>query len=122
MTEVSINIPVLHSIAEITPGYDAWLVDLWGVMHDGERAISSACDACVRFRGLGGIVLLLSNAPRPWYSVRDQIAGYGVMEDVYDGIVTSGDVTRALIAEYSERSFFHLGPERDQPFARRARC
>lgn len=109
------EIPMLHSIEEIARNYDAWLVDLWGVMHNGESAIESAIAACERYRAEGGIVVLLSNAPRPWPSVRDQIAQYGVPSDIDDGIVTSGDVTRAMIAANSGRSFFHLGPERDLP-------
>ena len=109
------EIPVLQSIEEIGHNYDAWLVDLWGVMHNGESAIESAVAACERYREGGGIVVLLSNAPRPWPSVRDQIASYGVPSHIDDGIVTSGDVTRAMIAANPNRSFFHLGPERDVP-------
>ncbi len=113
--ELISEIPVLHSVAELGRNYDAWLVDLWGVMHNGETAIESAVLACERYRDEGGIVLLLSNAPRPWPSVRTQIEGYGVPSDIDDGIVTSGDVTRAMIAANSGRLFFHLGPDRDRP-------
>lgn len=107
------EITILHSVEEIGRNYDAWLVDLWGVMHNGESAIESAILACNRYREEGGIVMLLSNAPRPWPSVRRQIAGYGVPSDIDDGMVTSGDVTRAMVAANTGRSFFHLGPERD---------
>ncbi len=109
------EITVLHSVEEIGRNYDAWLVDLWGVMHNGETAIESAVAACERYREDGGIVILLSNAPRPWPSVRLQIAGYGVPSHIDDGIVTSGDVTRAMIAANAGREFFHLGPARDTP-------
>ncbi len=109
------EIPLLRSIDEISHNYDAWLVDLWGVMHNGETAYENAVIACERYREQGGIVILLSNAPRPWRSVRHQIAGYGLPPDMDDGIVTSGDVTRAMIAANPGRDFFHLGPERDLP-------
>ena len=121
MIDVNMNeklfseIPVQSSIANLAGNYDAWLVDLWGVMHDGVSAIETAVLACERYRDEGGIVLLLSNAPRPWPSVRVQIEGYGVPSDIDDGIVTSGDVTRAMIAANSGRLFFHLGPDRDRP-------
>jgi HAD superfamily hydrolase (TIGR01459 family) len=109
------QIRILSSIEEIARNYDAWLVDLWGVMHNGESAIPQAIDACRRYREEGGIVILLSNAPRPWPSVRAQIEGYGVPSGIDDGIITSGDVTRALIAANAGKRFFHLGPERDRP-------
>ena len=35
--ELISEIPVLHSVAELGRNYDAWLVDLWGVMHDGDN-------------------------------------------------------------------------------------
>ncbi|MCF6199413.1 MAG: TIGR01459 family HAD-type hydrolase [Hyphomicrobiaceae bacterium] len=113
--ELISEVPVLHSVAELGRNYDAWLVDLWGVMHNGETAIETAVLACERYRDEGGIVLLLSNAPRPWPSVRTQIEDYGVPSDIDDGIVTSGDVTRAMIAANSGRLFYHLGPDRDRP-------
>ena len=116
MNEETVSeIPILHSIQEIGRNYDAWLVDLWGVLHNGEQAIECAVHACERYRDEGGIVMLLSNAPRPWPSVRQQIEQYGVPSDIDDGIVTSGDVTRAMIAANAGRSFFHLGPDRDIP-------
>jgi len=111
--EMISEINLLHSVEEIGRSYDAWLVDLWGVMHNGETAFESAIMACERYRDEGGIVILLSNAPRPWPSVRRQIAEYGVPSDIDDGMVTSGDVTRAMIAANSSRNFFHLGPDRD---------
>jgi HAD superfamily hydrolase (TIGR01459 family) len=111
--EMISEISLLHSVEEIGRSYDAWLVDLWGVMHNGETAFESAIMACERYREQGGIVILLSNAPRPWPSVRRQIAEYGVPSDIDDGMVTSGDVTRAMIAANSNRNFFHLGPDRD---------
>lgn len=113
--ELQSEIPVLPSISDLARNYDAWLVDLWGVLHNGEEAIETAVLACERYREEGGVVLLLSNAPRPWPSVRTQIEGYGVPSDIDDGIVTSGDVTRAMIAANAGRLFFHLGPDRDRP-------
>ena len=46
-------------------GYDAVLSDVWGVIHNGVAATAAACDALTRFRGQGGTVMLITNAPRP---------------------------------------------------------
>lgn len=111
-------IPILTSAAPLAERYDVWLCDIWGVMHNGVRAFAGAIDACRKFRERGGVVVLISNAPRPCAAVAAQIAGFGVPEACYDGVVTSGDVSRALIqasdAEEARR-VFHLGPERDLP-------
>ena len=106
-------IPVLTSLSQLAAGYDAWLTDVWGVMHNGMSPFAPACDACVRFRLGGGIVILLSNAPRPCDAVAAQLARIGVPEFAYDAIVSSGDAARQFIAASGATRVFHLGPERD---------
>src|SRR5437899_12211092 len=90
-------IPLLPSIAELSPTCDAWIVDIWGVMHNGARAFDAAAEACRKFRAGGGIVVLLSNAPRPFSAVVGQMTVLGVDPAGYDGGVTSADPTRALL-------------------------
>ena len=107
-------IPILSSIAELSPTFDAWIVDIWGVMHNGARAFDAAGEACRKFRAGGGIVILLSNAPRPFSAVVGQMSALGVDPAAYDGGVTSGDATRGLIEAWAGRSLLHIGPERDK--------
>ena len=107
-------IPILSSISELSCACDAWIVDIWGVMHNGARAYAAAGEACRRFRRGGGIVVLLSNAPRPFRAVVHQLAAVGVDPESYDGGLTSGDVTRGLLEAWSGRSLLHIGPERDK--------
>jgi HAD superfamily hydrolase (TIGR01459 family) len=107
------SIPVITSIAELSAKREAWLTDIWGVMHNGVEPFASACDACARFRLEGGIVLLLSNAPRPAASVVAQLDRIGVPRFAYDTVLTSGDAARALVGAYKHRPVFPLGPERD---------
>ncbi len=86
-----------------------------GVMHNGVVPFTAACDACARFRLEGGVVLLLSNAPRPAPSVVEQLDRIGVPRFAYDTVLTSGDAARALVGAYRHRPVFPLGPERDLP-------
>jgi HAD superfamily hydrolase (TIGR01459 family) len=110
-------IPILSSIAELAAGSDAWIVDIWGVMHNGAQAHGEACAACRRFRAGGGRVALLSNAPRPFAAVVRQLDALGVPRSAYDCGITSGDMTRALletmIAAGPRGPLLHIGPERD---------
>jgi HAD superfamily hydrolase (TIGR01459 family) len=108
-------IPVIHSIAEVGSAYDAWLVDIWGVMHNGVRAYPAAVAATKRFREQGGIVVLLSNSPRPASSLQGQLTNFGVDGTSYDATVSSGDLTRHELAKHAGTRVFHLGPERDLP-------
>lgn len=106
-------IPVITSIAPLAAGKEAWLVDIWGVMHNGVRPFLPAAAACESFRASGGLVVLLSNAPRPAASVAAQLHKIGVPRAAWDLIVTSGDAARSLISGLGGKPVYHLGPERD---------
>jgi len=101
--------------SELATGYDAVLSDVWGVIHNGVVATPAACDALARFRKAGGTVMLITNAPRPGAVVVKFLDKVGVPHEAYDGIVSSGDVTRSVMAERPDKAVFHIGPERDLP-------
>jgi len=96
----------------LAPRYDVVLCDIWGVVHDGVTAFAEACDALARFRRDGGTVILVTNAPRPSQWVARQLDKLRVPADAYDGVASSGDVTRAEVAA-RRGAVFHIGPERD---------
>jgi HAD superfamily hydrolase (TIGR01459 family) len=107
--------PFLEKFSELAGSYDAVLSDVWGVVHNGVAATESACEALKRFRDKGGTVILITNAPRPGLVVTKFIDKVGVPHNAYDDIVSSGDVTRSVMAERSGKNVFHIGPERDLP-------
>ena len=107
--------PFLAGLSVLADRYDLLLCDIWGVLHDGERAHPAACTALQAFRARGGTVVLVSNAPRPGAAVAGQLAEFGVPDGVFDAIVASGDVTRGLLAARPGVRLFHVGPDRDLP-------
>jgi HAD superfamily hydrolase (TIGR01459 family) len=110
------TLPVLtESFAALAPDYDAVLCDVWGVIHNGVESFPAACEALQRARRQGISVVLISNSPRPAEAVVPQLDGLHVPRDCYDGMVTSGDVTSAVIMQRPGQSVFHLGPPRDLP-------
>ncbi len=104
---------VIDSLDELAGRYAAILCDVWGVVHNGVEAFDPACAALRRARQAGAAVVLMTNAPRPFAGVVQQLAALGVPSDAWDRVVTSGDVTRKLIAE-GPRKVFHIGPDRDE--------
>jgi HAD superfamily hydrolase (TIGR01459 family) len=105
----------ITSFAGLADHYDAVLSDVWGVVHNGVVATPSACEALTRFRDNGGTVILITNAPRPGATVVHFIDKVGVPHSAYDGIVSSGDVTRSAMQARPHKNVFHIGPERDLP-------
>jgi HAD superfamily hydrolase (TIGR01459 family) len=107
--------PFVERFATLAAGYDAVLSDVWGVIHNGVAATPEACDALVRFRAQGGTVALITNAPRPGAVVTKFLDKLNVPREAYDAIVSSGDVTRAVISKRPGKNVFHIGPPRDLP-------
>ena len=103
----------IERIEPLARGYDVLLCDIWGVVHNGVAAFPEACDALSRFRSGGGTVILVTNAPRASEAVVRILDRMNVAHAVYDAIVSSGDVTRGIVARRSAQRVFHLGPERD---------
>ena len=103
---------VISKLDDLSDRYDVILSDVWGVVHNGERAFPAAAAALTRARQAGKRVILITNSPRPRDGVIAQLGALGVPPEAYDAVVTSGDVTRILINE-APRRIFHIGGERD---------
>jgi HAD superfamily hydrolase (TIGR01459 family) len=100
----------MTSLADLAPNYVAVLSDVWGVLHNGVAAFPEAIDALQRFRGGGGRVVLITNAPRASSAIVTLLDDLRVPRDAYDAIVSSGDVTRGIIAPYRGKVIHHVGP------------
>jgi len=107
--------------APLAERYDGFVLDLWGVIHDGVNAFPHAVDCLARLRAAGKRTLLLSNVPRPNDAARALMRRMGIADDCYTDILTSGEAARLALqrppdlwwAELGPR-VFHLGPERDR--------
>ncbi len=106
---------LLSGLSDIAADYDVLLCDVWGVIHNGREAFPDACAALARYRTERGPVVLISNAPRPSAALHDQIDGVGVPRAAWSAFVTSGDATRALLAERAPGPALVIGPPRDEP-------
>ena len=88
----------LDGLAAMAGRYDAILCDAWGVIHNGRALFPGVAEALMRARAEIGPVIVLTNAPKPAHVIPGQLDRLGLPRDAYDGVVTSGDVTRAEIA------------------------
>ena len=104
----------INSLAALFDTYDVFLCDVWGVLHNGVEAFPHAVKILGEARAAGKTVVLITNSPRPSDGVILQLDALNIPRDTYDRIVTSGDVTRDLIAS-GPRKVFLLGPDRDLP-------
>lgn len=107
-------IPMHDGLAAVAGQYDAYIVDLWGVMHDGVRAFPAAVACLEQLHGQGKHILILSNAPRRAAEVTARNAEIGLPARVCDFVMSSGEEAWQLMARQAAgQRCYHLGPERD---------
>lgn len=108
----------IAGLGDIAGFYDGVILDLWGVVHDGVKPFPETIETLQELKRAKRIVWLLSNAPRRKHVVAEHLAAMGISEDLYDGLLTSGEATHmALRDKYIGkwgRRCFHLGPDRDK--------
>ena len=108
---------IITVLSDISRDYDALYVDLWGCLHNGVIAFPEAVAALQDYRKTGGIVVLLTNAPRHRSSVQTQIEGMHVPADCWDTIASSGDSARATMFRGAVgEKVWYIGPDSDLTF------
>ena len=109
---------IITNFADISDKYDVAFVDLWGCMHNGITPFAAAVAAMQAFRAEGGIVVLVTNSPRPRFSVAQQIRDMGMPDDCFDTIATSGDSARAAMLQgvVGDKVWFMGEDDRDSDF------
>jgi HAD superfamily hydrolase (TIGR01459 family) len=112
----------LDGMASLAGHYDGFILDLWGVVHDGVKLYPKAHHTIVRLRERGKRIVMLSNAPRRAAMAAAGLTRLGIEPELYDGVMTSGEsVWEALLTRTDPwfaglgRRAFWMGPGRDLP-------
>ena len=104
----------LEHISEIFKNYDTFVIDLWGVMHDGIKLNSKAIEAVDHLNNNDKKIVFLSNASRPSSKVIDFLLKIKMDKKYLTNVMTSGEAAMQAINQYKfGKKFFHLGPPRD---------
>ena len=111
----------IDRLGPLAEHYDGFILDLWGVIHDGVTPYPGAADCLRALRMAGKRIVLLSNAPRRAAAVQAQLRGMGIEDSLHDGVMTSGEATYLMLRDRPDpwyqalgRRLLHLGPERDR--------
>jgi len=83
----------IPGLSAIAGAYDVYLLDLWGVLHNGVRAFPAAIGALRELKAAGKRVGILSNAPRRANAVAGRMTELGITPDLYDVVHSSGEET-----------------------------
>ena len=104
----------LNHISEVFDAYDTFVIDLWGVMHDGIKLNDKAIEVVSQLKINSKKIIFLSNAPRPSKNVVDFLLKMKMEKKYLLNVMTSGEAAMQAINQHKfGKKFFHLGPSRD---------
>ena len=104
----------LKHLSEVYKNYDTFVIDLWGVMHNGVILNSKAVEAVDQLKNNSKKVVFLSNAPRPSSKVINFLLKMNLDKKYLSNVMTSGEAAMHAINQNKfGKTFFHLGPPRD---------
>jgi HAD superfamily hydrolase (TIGR01459 family) len=114
------QLPAIAGLREVEADYDGFILDLWGLVHDGHTLYPPSRETFAALKAAGKATLLLSNAPRRGYALVEAMTKMGLDRSLYGQVLSSGEaVHEALIvrddpffARLGKRAY-HMGPARD---------
>jgi HAD superfamily hydrolase (TIGR01459 family) len=116
-----VTLRAIGGLGEVADEFDGFILDLWGLVHDGATAYPSSAATFRALKAAGKKTLLLSNAPRRAYALVGAMEKMGLPRDLYGEVLSSGEATRAALIARDDPFFaqlgktaYHLGPERDR--------
>ncbi|HET7594612.1 MAG TPA: TIGR01459 family HAD-type hydrolase [Stellaceae bacterium] len=112
---------LLAGLREIAPAYDGFILDLWGVLHDGSKPFPGVLDALTQLKRAGKRLAVLSNAPRRAALVASRMTEIGIPPALHDHVHSSGEEAWQHLKRRDDsfyaalgRRCYHLGPTRDE--------
>jgi HAD superfamily hydrolase (TIGR01459 family) len=116
----SMQLRLITGVGELAPRYEGFIIDLWGVVHDGVAPLPGAVACLYALVAAGKRVVLLSNAPRRADDVVRRITAIGVPPDGYHAVMSSGEEAWQCLHRRDDpfyrrlgRRCLHIGSDRD---------
>jgi HAD superfamily hydrolase (TIGR01459 family) len=110
----------MQGLRDVAGNYDGFVLDLWGVVHDGVTVFPGVIDALQQLRAAGKKLVFLSNAPRRAHMVAAQLDSFGITAFLHDGVMSSGEATWRYLHDRPDDwarelgpQCLHISPERD---------
>ena len=106
---------LIKGLSQVYDKYDAFFIDLWGVIHNGINLYPGAINVLENLSKQRKRFVLISNAPRPSNSVKKYLINLKMDNKFLENVFTSGEAAiKTLRKNVYGKKFYHLGPERDK--------
>lgn len=117
------NTKFCQGISDISDSYTGFIIDTWGVVHDGDKVFESAVDCLKELKSRGKFILLMSNSEMVASEMAVELRRLGLPDGCYSEILTSGELLKQGIDKQQDgvftglgRACYVIGGERTQAF------
>ena len=114
-------VPHYDGMAAIAERYDAFILDVWGVLHDGVKLYPGAVETLEHLTAVDKPFVMLTNAPRRSAAVAESMIAMGMPAAFCRHILSSGEATFLDLKERTDPFYsavgnrcIHIGPARDR--------
>ena len=91
------GVDLVPGVSALAPRYDGFILDQWGVLHDGTRPYAGAAECLQRLRGEGRRIVVLSNSGKREAENLRVMASMGFDVRLLDRCVCAGEEARRAI-------------------------
>ena len=110
----------LDHLSDIFKNYDTFIIDLWGVIHNGIKLNPKAIEAVEKLKNKSKKIVFLSNAPRPTSKVINFLLKMNMDRKYLTNVMTSGEAAMDAINKgICGKTFFHLGHQETVQFLKK---
>ena len=116
MTRNKKEIIEISGLSEISDQYNAFLIDLWGVVHNGISLFPDILSLLKKLKDHNKQVIFITNAPRRSVTIKEQLNQFGINSSLFSDVISSGEISwlrmKTMILD-KKNNCFHIGPQRD---------
>jgi HAD superfamily hydrolase (TIGR01459 family) len=98
-----------QGISDISDSYAGFIIDQWGVLHNGEMPYEGVIECLRELKARNKYIIILSNSGKRADVNRERLKSMGIGPDLYNDIVTSGEMVWQGMKKQDEGFFKGLG-------------
>lgn len=106
---MSASTPILSGVSKIADNYDIFLLDVWGVLHNGLTPYSGTLKCLENLKEQGKTICLVSNTCNREKQLENDLLKFGIPPRLYDGIFTAGSTCYDEAKHFDGQSCWFIG-------------
>lgn len=103
------TITFCHGLYELMDSYDGFIMDQWGVLHNGIQPYEGVVDALNHLKQRKKQVVILSNSAKRAEDNIERLKQLGIKPSLYKSVVSAGEVAWQGLKERKDAPFKGLG-------------